>query len=289
MIEKIAYLFTQGIRNIKWRMSFCAISVSVITAVLLILGIFVAAGLNVNSLTEKLGDSCEINVYVRDGADGIEQELIKIHGVKKVRFCSKDERLAKVTEEVYGTEESLFAEGINPLRDSYIVTVSELSQINQIYGDIEAVDGVEDVIKNSDIISDVSALIKVVRNVGIIIAIILILIAILIISGTIRLSVASGEEEIRIMKIVGATNSFITLPYIIQGVILGVVGALIALMLTAFGYETVSQRIAYIISTDIVTLVGNGKVILVSLPLFVVSGAAVGAFGSFFAVRKYLK
>lgn len=294
MIKKAAYFFRQGIKNIKRRLSSSLVSICVVAAVFLIIGVFISVGLNVNVLARKLGDSCEINVYMAEVApaspmQNVEEELRKIQGVKNVRFCSKDERLAKVTEDVYGEEENLFADGVNPLRDSYIVTAYNLSDVQRISEDVKAVDGVEEIVINSDIISAVNMLLRVLRSIGVILVIIFILLATLIVSGAIRLGMASSEEEIKIMKIVGATDGFITAPFVIQGVVLGIAGALVAIAITALGYEAVAQRVDYIISTDLVTLVATSRIVLVITPIFVVSGAVLGALGSLSAARKYLK
>ena len=115
------------------------------------------------------------------------------------------------------------------------------------------------------------------------------LLAVLVISGIIRLCVASYEDEIKIMKIVGATDGFILAPFIIEGVLIAVLGALISAGLTVVGYAILMQRMDYILSGDVLAFVGTGKIAAVITPVFVMSGAVVGAVGSYISARKCLK
>ena len=293
VFRKTAYFFKQSIKSIRRRLYACVASVCIVAAVFMLMGVFVSAGINVYALTEKLGDSCIINVYIEDYAQediisDIKKDIIKIQGVRDVIFMSKAERLDKVTEDVYGGE-SIYNEENNPLRDSYIVTASDASEVQRIYNEIQDIEGVDEAVKNGDVVDGIITFTDVLHSVGVILLILFALLAVLVISGIIRLCVASYEDEIKIMKIVGATDGFILAPFIIEGVLIAVLGALISAGLTVVGYAILMQRMDYMLSGDVLAFVGTGKIAAVITPVFVMSGAVVGAVGSYISARKCLK
>ncbi len=293
MFRKTAYFFKQSFKSIKRRLYACVASVCIVAAVFMLMGVFLSAGINACVLTEKLGDSCQINVYLKDDMEDkdisdVKKDILKIQGVSDVTFLSKGERLDKVTEDVYGGE-SIYDEENNPLRDSYIVTAADVTEVQRIYDEICDIDGVDEAVKNSDVVDGIITLTDVLKGVGLMLLILFALLAVLVISGIIILCVTSCADEIKIMKIVGATDGFILTPFIIEGVMIAVFGALIAAGLTVAGYEILMQRMSYIISADASYLAGTGKIAAVITPVFVISGAVVGAMGSFMSARKCLK
>lgn len=293
MFRKTSYFFRQSFKSIKRRLYACLASMCIVASVFMLIGVFLSAGINTYALTKKIGDSCQINVYLNDDMEDndvldVKKDIMKINGVRDVTFLSKGERLAKVTEDVYGGE-SIYNEGNNPLRDSYIVTAADVTEVQRIYNEICDIDCVDETVKNSDVVDGIITLTDVLKGVGLTLLILFAILAVLVISGIIRLCVASYADEIKIMRIVGATDGFILTPFIIEGVLIAVFGALIAAGLTVAGYEILMQRMSYIISADASYFVGTGKIAAVITPIFVISGAVVGAMGSFMSARKCLK
>lgn len=289
-----SYFFKHGIKNITSHKLMGLASVCIMAASLMLLGLFAVAGLNINSFMDKLGDSCEINVYIKADAGGrsiadIEGELGQISGVSKVKFYSREDRLDKVTNEVYGEGGYAFYNQNNPLRDSYILTISDLSQSNRISEQAKNVGGVDEVIQNQDIIGGIDTITRAIKNIGLWIMLIFLILSIFIISNTIKLGIASQGEEIGIMKIVGATNGFIRGPFLMQGFLLGIFGAIPASGLLVLGYSVVVRKVSNFIPPDIMTFVSVSDAAVILIPMFFGIGILVGIIGSYTATGKYLK
>ncbi len=294
MKNKLFYFIKNGFKNIISHKMMSIASVCIMAASLALLGVLIAAGININSFMNKLGDSCEINVYLKSDADGrsisdIEGDLKGISGVSEVKFYSREERLKKVTEEVYGKEGYVFEDGQNPLRDSYLLIISDLSKSMEVSNEAQNIKGVEEVIQNKDIIGGIDMLTKAMKNVGIWIMIIFMLLSLFILSNTIKIGMASCAEEIGIMKIVGATDGFIRGPFIVQGVILGIVGALIASIAILLGYGVVISKVSGLITSDIISFASVKAVAAVIVPVFLGSGAVIGVVASYTAAGRYFK
>lgn len=294
MSSGFMYFFRQGFKNITSHKMMSLASVCIMAASLMLLGLFMTVGLNISSFMNDLGDSCELNVYIKADADGrsiseLEEDFKNISGVSDVRFYSREDRLSKVSEEVYGEDGYVFSDDINPLRDSYILTVSDLSQSDRICGEASEVDGVEEVVRNSDVISGVETMTRAVRSVGVWIMLIFALLAVFIISNTIKLGMVSRGDEIKIMKIVGATDGFIRAPFVIQGALLGILGAFPASVVVCGGYGAVAHKISLIVSSDIIGVMALSEIARVVVPSFFVIGILVGMLGSYTAVGRYFK
>lgn len=271
-----------------------AASVCITAAVLAIAGIFVSVGANVAGFADRLGSSAEINVYISNDLGGrsiedIENDLKHIGGVAGVRFYSRNDRLEKVSREVYGDDGYVFEQGENPLRDSYIITAGDISELPEIAEKARNTDGVEEVVENSDTINGIQMFVSAMKKAGIWLMIILAALAVFIVSNSIRMKLTSNAEEIRIMKIVGAADSFIAIPYIIQGMITGLLGALFGASATVIGYVFLVSKLEAAVPGGLVQFVSAGKIAAAAVPVFVLFGIMVGALGSGFALHRYFK
>ncbi len=288
------YFLKNGMKNITSHKLMALASVCIMAASLMLLGLFVAGGLNVNSIMDKIGDSYEINVYLKNDASGrsiseIEDELNDISGVSKVKFYSREDRLEKVTEEVYGEDGYVFTSENNPLRDSYILTVADLSVSERVSAVAAEIEGVEEVIQNQDIVGGIDTITRSVKTVGIWILLIFLILSIFIISNTIKLGISSQGAEIGIMKVVGATNGFIRGPFVMQGLLLGIFGATPASAFLLLGYNAVANKITTVVSPDLMTLISVYDIGKIIVPLFFGIGILVGIIGSYTAAGKYFK
>ncbi len=293
-MRKFGYFFSQGIKYMTSHKLMSFASICIVTASLVLFGLFSAIGINVNSLIDQLGSSYEINVYLskdnnRPQPQIIENDLEDIDGVSAVKYFSREDRLKKVTEEVYGEDAYAFEEGENPLRDSFIITISDLSLVNRITNDISMVEGVDEIVQSNDIVANIEKISDAVKNAGIILFIIFILISVFIISNTINLGMVSHGEEIKIMNIVGATKGFIRTPFLIQGFLFGIIAALIASCLVIFGYEFVLNKIIAMFGTGTLKFITTKDLALFMVPAFFAIGSVIGVFGSASSVKKYLK
>lgn len=294
MFERVAYFLKQSVRNIFSRRAMNLATVFIVVSVLVLLGFFLAAGVNISAFADRLGDGKEINIYLSKDAEeysilDIEAQLKKIEGVEAVRFYSRADRLKKVTEEVYGEEGYAFDDKTNPLRDSYILIISNSADAERISEKASDIAGVEEIIKNGDIIRRINMLAGTISWVGIWMDIIFILVAILIISNSIKLGISSCEEEIKIMKIIGATDGFVSVPFIIQGLLTGIFSALIASAVVLTGYGAAMTKFSRMITADIITFAATGEIASIIIPILFALGIVVGTLGSISSVRAYLK
>lgn len=293
-MRKFAYFFGQGIKYMTTHKFMSFASVCIVTASLILFGLFAIIGINVNSVIDQLGSSYEINVYLSNNNDRPQPQIIQsnledIDGVTKAKYFSREDRLKKVTEEVYGEDAYAFEEGENPLRDSFVVTISDLSLVNKITDNISMVDGIDEIIQSSDIVSSIEKISNAVKHAGIILFIIFILMSMFIISNTINLGMVSHGEEIKIMNIVGATKGFIRTPFVIQGLLFGIIAALAASVIIVFGYNFVVDKMIAMFGSGVIEFINTKNMAIFIVPLFFIIGSVIGVFGSASSVNKYLK
>ncbi len=287
------YFIQQGVSGImsNWLMSLA--SVSIVVASLTVLGIFIVLGLNLNSISGQIEEQCQINVFVpRDATDSelkaVGAELLKIKNVKAVDYYTKEERYRDYKEGRYSDDADAIAafESDNPLRDACVITLENPEDAESVIAEASKVKGVEEVKNSLDLIEKVLSVTSVIKTATIWLVIILIIIAIFIISNTIKIGLFSRRKEINIMKFVGATNWFIRWPFIFEGMILGFIGALFSATLVLLGYETIYPKLSEFCGTlRIVSFEGVYNYILW---WFMGIGVLIGMIGSYTSIRKYL-
>ena len=268
-------------------------SVGIVIASLVLFGTFVLLGMNLNYIGEQIKEQCEINVYLprdmsRDDVRKIGSELAKIKYVKEAQLYTKEERFNNFKDSSYEEQADVIdmLEQDNPLRDSYILVLEDVSRANEVAAAAGKIDGVEEVVNSQHLIQRIITLTNAIRHISIWLILVLAVVSVFIISNTIKLGMFSRRKEINIMKFVGATNWFIRWPFIIEGMFLGIIGALIASGIVLLGYES--------IYTGMQDFMGNIRF----LELYEVSGAVVlgflimgvgmGMIGSAMSIRKHL-
>ena len=258
-------------------------SITSITAVLVILGLVFIIILSLNNLVVDTKDKFdEIQVFLEDDINDeqistIQNRLENQNGVSSVTFQSKNEALEKMKND-WG-EEGYLLEGLetNPLPDTFIVKLKDIEYADEIAEDIKDLDGIDEVQYNQDIIEKLVLVANYVKTGGMIIVSILIFVSIFIISNTIKLTVTARKREINIMKYVGATNGYIRGPFIIEGVLFGLIGAMLSIAAVYYGYEyffnTVSDRL-YVLFT--IYLVPPTILLKDIMTIFIAIGAGIG-------------
>lgn len=271
-------------------------SISSVTASLLVLGVIITLVINMNNIA-LMGQSQfdNIQVYLEEELESekissIGTELENIQGVSHVEYESQDDALEKMKESWGDQGYLLDTLENNPLPNSYIVYFQELEASQSVVQNIQGMSGVNEVRYYQDVIDNLINIADFVQVAGLFLIVILGLIAVFIISNTIKLTLNARRQEITIMKYVGATNWFIRWPFVIEGIVLGLIGALIALTVVNFGYNYVYDMVytrfyslfaEYIVSTEVMLQ-------QISL-MFVVLGIGVGILGSLISMRKHLK
>ena len=294
------YLFRQGWNNFKGNRLMSLASVGVVTSCLILVGICGSLVLNVNSFVQYLGAQNEVVIYMKDEAtleniNSINSSLEKDEDVTEFKFVSKEEAL-KEQMEYMGRYESLLSgyQGENnPLPASFRVHLADLTRLEPVSMEFSAFEGVDYVSTPTELAGVLITLKNVTYYAGLAILVILVMVSMVLISNTIRLTVFARRREISIMKYVGATNGFIRLPFIVEGLLIGTISALITFAVVAGGYvylfnyiTTQATGFIAMLSMCMVPFTSIWPVMLIG---FVGFGWLIGGMGSAFSMRKYLK
>lgn len=270
-------------------------SVSSISAVLLILGVVLILILTINNIVlETKTKFDEIQIYLEDGLsnadyDRIENRIRDMEGVLSLVFISKEQGL-EIMKEGW-EEEAYLLEGLeeNPLQDSYIIQLLDIKYAEEIVSNLRNIEGIEDVKYYQDVIDKLMLVANYIRFGGIVIIGALMLVSIFIISNTIKVTVTARRREINIMKYVGATNGYIRGPFIIEGILFGLIGAAVSILIIKFGYEyffkSVNDKL-YLLFT--VYLVPPTLLIKDIAIMFTAIGVGIGALGSLVSLKRFL-
>ena len=270
-------------------------SIMAITAMMLILGLFFVAFVNVNLFTKSIEkDYNVIQIYLKEGltpevTDAVGQSLQTTEGVEKVEYVTKDQALQTLRDR-WG-DNGYLLENLpeNPLPDSYTVYVTDKDAANNVATIAPGIEGVDDVVYYRDTIEKLAQVSRFIELGSIIAMAFLVIVSIVIVANTIKLTVFNREKEISIMKYLGATNWFVKAPFIWGGIIIGILSSVIATGLTYVIYK----RIVSIIGGDIlrilsVNLVPAEQLTLTLLASFLCLGIGIGVIGSAISIRKFL-
>lgn len=292
-INTVNYFIVDALKSIKRNrtISFAAMLTVLIT--FFIFGTFTLLALNFNKSIEDIASQVEIRVYLNDDIKMVDQREIEVKlneqsGVKAVTYESKDEAFLNLQDNL--AENKGILEGYdltnNPLPSSFIVTLDDPSYADVVSKAVEKMSGVESIRNQKEQIEKISSFVNVVQIVGIGLFIIFIGVSVFLIMNTIKLTVYSRRREVGIMKFVGATDWFIRWPFVIEGIIIGSVGAGLSSVLLYFAYNGVFKWI--VSSMFLINLVTPAFVLTTMLGGFIFGGVIVGAIGSIAALRKFL-
>lgn len=293
----------EGFKNVArngW-MSFA--SISSISISLFILGVFLLLSLNVNYLAQQIEQQVEIRVYLevstpKDQIPVLQNEIAAIPQVTKVKFVSKEEGLVYLREKL-GESGKQLLEGFdgsnNPLNDSFTVEVAEPRLVASVAQKISAINNTKPlkpiyrVSYGQGTVETMFKITEIVRNVGLVLVAGLALTAMFLISNTIKITIVARRREISIMKLVGATNSFIRWPFFIEGALLGVIGSVIPVIVLLYGYWYLMKLIQVDMSLLLIKLLPFHEISYVTGGLLIGIGVMIGIWGSTLSVRKFLR
>lgn len=285
------YLVKEGFKNVWSNRIMSIASVCVLVSCLILTGAAELLSLNVEKLVDSVGQSNETTVYLKDSVSELEavyigKDIEKIDNVTSVRFYSKDDAFETYREELGDELFERISEESNPLPDSYIVAMDDLSLYEDTIKKIQAVDGVDTISNRSDIAKKLTDISNLVNMICIWVVIALVIISLFIIANTIRATMYSRRFEISIMKSVGATNSFVRLPFLVEGMIIGLISSVVATGCISFLYNAGMNAIEQFIPFTSIPL---SDVIVFVAAAYLIAGVLIGFFGSFISIRKYLK
>ncbi|ADG83574.1 permease-like cell division protein FtsX [Thermincola potens] len=292
-IRTFGYFLTEAFKSLRRNSWIGLASVGTMAVSLIIVGVSLLLVINTNNLASKLESNVQISAFIKDDVDleqarALESKILSINGIANIEFISKDRALEEFRRQLGDQSRMVRAlGGNNPLPHSYRITVKDPKQVKPIALKIAKIAGIEKVNYGQGVIERLFAVTKWVRAIGVAVIVLLALAAIFLIATTIRLTVFARRKEIQIMKMIGATNWFIRWPFLLEGMILGFVGALLAVIVVCFAYLTLAdylQRdLAFMgLRTDMRFLIN------ISASLLGV-GTFLGAVGSGISMHKFLR
>lgn len=292
-INTIKYFFVDAFKSLKRNRTLSLAAMLTVLITFFIFGTFVLLGLNFNKAIEDVASKLEIKVYLSDDIKLIDQREIEIklneqEGVKEVVYESREEAFINLKEMLKDNQGLLEGYDLkdNPLPSSFIVKLKDPEASQQIAEAVRGMTGVEDISNQQDMIDTISSFVGGVRVAGLVLFVVFVGVSIFLITNTTKITVYSRRREVGIMKFVGATDWFIRWPFIIEGMIIGFVGSLLASIILFLLYRS---AYAYIVSNMFLVSLVSPSFVLGSLTwIFLVGGIVVGALGSAVALRKFL-
>lgn len=282
--------FKSVFRNFS--LSVAAIACSTITLILVAVSIIVSY--NVNSITDKLEEELTIVVYLKkdvtdEQIEGLKTNFVQLKNVEEVEYKDKEDWKLEMKEysETYSVALDYLDE--NPLLDSFVVKVKEVEHLKETTKEIRKFEYVESASYGEGMAENIISAFNIIEKVTIIIVLALVFVTAFLISNTIKLTIFSRRNEIEIMRLVGASNTTIKLPFIFEGFILGVFGSILPILISIYGYVLLYDHLNGYLLTQLIALVKPFNFILYVSLILLIIGSVIGMFGSYRAVRKYLK
>jgi len=294
-ISTFFYTLKQGVKNIFRNGWYSLASLATITACLLLFGAFFAIVVNVVHVVKTAEEGVAVTVFFDEGLgdDKIAQigEMIaKRSEVRDINFVSAD-----AAWEVFKQDLGEYAEGIteNPLADSanYEIYLNKIEDQNSLVTYLESVEGVREV-NRSDLTANIlTGMNSLMGYIAVAIILILLAVSIFLISNTVMIGISMRKEEITIMKYIGATDFFVRAPFVVEGLIIGLIGSVLplGLMYALYNYIIDFITVNFSVLSDLLNFVTIGTIFNYLVPISLVMGAGIGFLGSFFTVRKHLR
>ena len=273
-------------------------SISCIAITLIIVAVSIVVSFNVENFTQEIQRDLTIVVFVDNDAtqeevNNVKQELEKINEINKKEIVYKDKNSIKndmaKESEVFNTVMAEWDEKDNPLKDTFQVKVKNAEKIGVTADKIKKIKKVSVVRYGEGMVEKMISSFETIKKITYVAVIALILVTIFLIINTIKLTIFSRKREISIMRLVGASNFTIKTPFIIEGMILGMIGSLLPIGLIIFGYPALYDKLGGYVFSPLVKLIGSASFVYTTSLIVLVIGIIVGMIGSASAVRKYLK
>lgn len=290
-----SYLIGEGFRNTMKNKKSTFAALSIMIATMIIFGCFFAIIENIDSFLTELEHSQAIQVFMdidisEDEVHKIGKDIQALDGVNSVQFVSEEDAINIMKDWFENNEELLEGvEGIFPL--SYIVNFSDLSMSEQVQEKILDMDGIDSIQNKNETTNTLLSLGNAIRIVSLIILAFLVVVSLFIISNTIKLTVHARRKEISIMKYVGATNAFIRWPFVVEGIIIGVVAAGISLLVIGLLYNWIATQLmaSVLIQKLGIILVNFSDMFTLLVGVYAILGIGMGVIGSMISMKKYLE
>lgn len=289
-----SYLTKMGFKNLVSNRSMSLSSISVLTVCLLLIGVSFLLLFNIKTLVKDVEKQNVVVAFVKDGIDDaalnkINTDLKAIPNVTNVEFVSKEAGYEEQMKEFGLNKEMLDGVIQNPLPHSYRITVSNIDEFNVTLEAIKNVDNIDTVRESQEIVNQISTLQKSITAICVVLVAVLVVVSLFIIANTIRITMVSRKIDIQVMKSVGATNVFICWPFMIEGIIIGLISGVVALALTYVVQITEGDALSSLFGLFGSATVSVSDILPMLVVGYILAGALLGSFGSVVSIRKYLK
>jgi len=293
-MNKVGYLLKEGFKSVFTHGFMSFASITIITACLLIMGSFSLLAVNINAIIADLESQNEMLAFVdetltEDEARAIEPYLLAENNVSNVVFVSRGEAYEEFKKGHEGNEKIFEKIEEDVFRDRYVIYLDDIAYMPQTLERIEAVSGVAEVSAILELAKGFVTVRNIVSAVSVILIVILFLVSVFIMSNTVKLTTFGRREEIAIMRMVGATNSFIRTPFVIEGFVLGIMGVCIAFFAQWGIYTLVCDSVMTGIAGELVKVIAFEDLMIPVGAVFLAVGTIVGLFGGSIAISNYLK
>ena len=295
----IWYTLRQGIKNIRRNLMFSIASVLTMTACIFLFGVFYSIVNNVNSIAHKVEEEVPITVFFEEGTteeeiQAVGEQIKERPEVARIEFESADDAWESFKEQYFQGSDA--AEGFkddNPLVNSanYRVYLNTIEKQNALSSYIAGLEHVREVNQSEEAAQTLGSLNRLVSYASIAVIAILLIISVFLISNTVSVGISVRKEEIAIMKYIGATDAFVRAPFVLEGLVLGIIGAAIPLVSFYFAYNTTVQFVLdkFNVLTGVVEFIPVFRIYENLVPISLLLGMGIGLIGSFWTTRKHLK
>lgn len=295
-MNRIIRPFKEGFIGLVRHLAMSISSIMAVMVTLFLVSLFLILTVNLQQITDSVQSKVQIHVQILNDVDlngigDLKRKILAIPGVEAVEFSNKDDELNHFIES-YGEEGKIFEMyrgEKNPLRNAFIIDVAEGNIIDQVSTKIEALNGIESVNYGGLNALKLIEILNSVRDSGLILVSVLGILAIFLITNTIKMSIHSRMSEIQIMRTIGATNGFIRSPFMVEGMLIGIFGAILPIIITIFGYRYIYDSMNGVLLTSIFVLRPTFPFVYQLSYLLVMLGMIVGLLGSFISVSRYLR
>lgn len=300
-LSSIGYIIKQGFKNIWHNLMFSLASVATMIACIFLFGLFAAVLMNFESIVKSVEQEVGVTVLFEDGIsqakiDKIGEEIWKYEGVTQVDFTSAEEAWEEFQMDYFDGDADAAATfgDDNPLANSasYTVQVDEIEKQNDLVAYIQGLDGVSKVNQSAGAVDTLSSFNNLIGYVSMFIILVLLVVSVFLISNTVTMGINVRKNEIAIMKWIGATDTFVRAPFVVEGAILGIVGAAIPLAVLYMGYDKIINYVLTkftILSTLSNATVAANDLFRFLMPAGLILGIGIGLAGSIMTIRKHLR
>lgn len=292
-MNKVGYLLKEGIKSVFTHGFMSFASVSIMVACLLIMGSFALLSVNIQAQVTNLENQNETLAFVDDSlseeeARAIEPYIRALSNVSDVEFISREEAMEDFRAD-YDNDEIFEVIEPETFRNRYVIHLKDIAYMADTQTEIDNIEGIADVSVELDIAKGLVTARNIVSAVSVILIVVLFVVSVFVMSNTVKLTTFSRREEIAIMRMVGATNSFIRTPFVIEGLFLGILGSVISFFGLWGLYTLVCDKVMAGITGTLVSVVPFEQIMIPVGGCFLLMGVFVGMFGGGIAIRNYLK